>query len=102
MLADELVKKKRIRGAHKASATRIMTQITELVESEHPNQEKLACLRLALNEKLEIIKALDMEVIELLQDDGLDADIERADEFKETIFSSLLCVDHLIERLKLQ
>ena len=56
-------------------------------------------LQLALNEKLEVIKALDMEVIELIQDDGLDADIERADEFKETTFTALLSVDHLLKRL---
>ena len=54
---------------------------------------------MSLNEKLEVIKALDTEVIELIQDDRLDADIERADEFKETIFSSLLSVDHLLKRL---
>ena len=98
-MTDDLAKKRRVRGAHKASATKIMTQISELVGSEHPNQAKLACLRLALNEKLEVIKALDTEAIELIQDDGLDADIERADEFKETIFSALLSVDHLLKRL---
>ena len=98
-MTDDLAKKRRVRGAHKASATKIMTQISKLVGSEHPNQAKLACLRLALNEKLEVIKALDMKVIELIQDDGLDADIERADEFKETIFSALLSVDHPLKRL---
>ena len=76
-----------------------MTQISELVGSEHRNQAKLACLRLALYEKLEVIKALDTEVIELIQDDGLDGGIERADEFNKTIFSSLLSVDHLLKRL---
>ena len=61
-MSDELAKKRRVRGAHKAPAIKIMTQITELVGSECPNQAKLVCLRLALNEKLEIIKALDTEV----------------------------------------
>ena len=98
-MTDDLAKKRRVRGAYKASATKMMTQISELVGSEHPNQAKLACLQLALNKKLEVIKARDTEVIELIQDDGLDADIERADEFKETIFSALLSVDHLLKRL---
>ena len=96
-MSQEFVKKKRVRGAHKASATRIMTQITKLVGSERPNQAKLACLRLALSKKFEIIKTLDTEVIELIQDDGLDADIEGADEFKETIFSSLLLLITLLK-----
>ena len=96
-MIDDLAKKRRVRGAQKASTTKIMTQIPELVGSEHLNQAKLACLRLALNEKLEVIKALDTEVIELIQDDRLDTDIERADEFKEIIFSTLLSVDHLLK-----
>ena len=99
-MSEELAKKKRVRGAHKASATKIMQQVTELVESESPNQTKLACLRLALNEKLETLKALDVEVIELIEDDSVVTDIERADEFKETVFSSLLSIDRIIERLK--
>ena len=86
-MTDDLAKKRRVRGAHKASTTKIMTQISELVGSEHPNQAKLVCLRLALNEKLEVIKALDTEVIELIQDDRLDA------------ISALLSVDHLLKRL---
>lgn len=54
-MSEELAKKKRVRGAHKASATKIMQQVTELVGSESPNQAKLACLQLALNEKLKTI-----------------------------------------------
>ena len=65
-----------------------------------PTKQKLSCLRLALNEKFETIKALDVEVIDLIDDDGVVDDIERADEFKETIFSSLLSIDRLIEKLK--
>ena len=99
-MSEELAKKKRVRGAHKASATKIMQQIAEIVRSERPVQTKLSCLRLALNEKFETIKALDVEVIDLIDDDGVVDDIERADEFKETIFSSLLSIDRLIEKLK--
>ena len=99
-MADGLTKKKRVRGAHKASATKIMQQIAELVEKDTPDQTKLACLRQALNEKLTTIKALDNEVIELLEDDAVVEDIEGADIFKEKIFTSLLLIDQLMETLK--
>ena len=98
-MSEELTKKKRVRGAHKTSATKIMQQIAEVVRSERPDQTKLSCLQLALNEKFKTIKALDVEVIDLINDDGVVDDIERADEFKETIFSSLLSIDRLIEKL---
>ena len=93
------MKKKRVREAHEASATKIMQQIAKIVRSERPDQTKLSCLQLALNEKFKTIKALDVEVIDLINDDGVVDDIERADEFKETIFSSLLSIDRLIEKL---
>ena len=63
-MIDELAKKKRVRGAQKASATKIMQQVTEIVRSENPNQTRLTCLRLALKDRFETIKALDVEVID--------------------------------------
>ena len=99
-MSDELAKKKRVRGGHKASATKIMHQVTEMVRSDRPDETKLACLRLSLNEKFETIKVLDAEVIDLIDGDGVVDDIERADEFKESVFSSLLSIDRLIKKLK--
>ena len=99
-MTDELTKKKRVRRAHKASATKIIQQVNELVRSEHPNHTKLSCLKLALKEKFETIKALDDEVIELIDGDGVVEDIERADEFKETVFNSFLSIDPLVEGIR--
>jgi len=96
-MSSDLVKKKRIRGTHKASTTKIMHQISKLVSSDTPDLAMLACMRQALNEKLTTIKALDTEVIELTEDDAIVEDIEQADGFKETVFSSLLSVDKLME-----
>ena len=97
---DELAKKKKVRGAHKASATKIIQQVNELVRSKHPNHTKLSCLKLTLKEKFETIKALDDEVIKLIDGNGIVEDIERADEFKETVFNSFLSIDRLMERLR--
>ena len=43
-MSDELAKKKRVRGGHKASATKIMHQVIEMVRSDRPDETKLACL----------------------------------------------------------
>ena len=67
-MSEELTKKKRVRGAHKTSATKIMQQIAEVVRSERPDQTKLSCLQLALNEKFETIKALGVQVIDLIDE----------------------------------
>jgi len=101
-MSDDLAKKKRVRGAHKSSATKIMHQVPKILNNDTPDQTKLACLKHALNEKLTTIKALDAEVIELIDDEAVVEDIERADEFKETVFNSLILIDHLMMKLKVQ
>ena len=99
-MSAELAKKKRVRGAHKASATKIMQQIVEAVRADRPDEARLASLRLSLNEEIETVKGLDADVIDLMDDDGIVEDIDTADEFKETVFRSLLSIDRTIEQLK--
>jgi len=36
-MSNDLTKKKKVRGAHKASATKIMTQISELLGNDAPD-----------------------------------------------------------------
>lgn len=101
-MSDELTKKKRIRGGHKASATKIMQQINEHTTSPTPNEAKLACLKQALNEKFSTIKALDEEICGLIEDESVTEDIDAADQFEETIFDSLLSIDRLMEKLRVK
>ena len=101
-MSDELAKKKRITGGHKASATKIMQQISEHVRSETSDETKLACLKRALNEKFTTIKALDDEISGLIEDESVVEDIDTADQFKETSFNSLFSIDHLMEKLKIK
>lgn len=52
-------------------------------------------MRLTLNEKLETIKALDSEVIELIDDDTVADEIEQADGYKESVFNALIRIDQI-------
>jgi hypothetical protein len=94
-MAEVLAKKKRIRARHKASATKTIRQIEDIFASETPDMERLLLLRLTLNEKLETIKALDSEVIELIDDDSLVDEIEQADHYKESVLSALVRIDRI-------
>ena len=90
-MAEALAKKKRIRAGHRASATRTTRQVEDILSSEVPDKERLALLGLTLNEKLETIKTLDSEVIDFIEDEEtLAAEIEQADDYKESIFSALI------------
>ena len=83
-MTEALTKKKRTRAGHKASTTRIVRHIEA---GEEPNKARLALLQLTLKEKLETIKNLDAEIVDLVDDEtALTEEIEQADSYEETIF----------------
>ena len=85
---EQLNRNKRLRAGHRASATRMKNKLTELLEgAEPPDTAKLAQLRMSLKEKLEVLKALDSEVLDLMEEDGLAEEIEEADTYKGDIYA---------------
>ncbi len=58
----ELTRKRRVRGGHKASATRMMTRAEEMLSSgDEPQRAMLNQLSMSLKEKLGEIKLLDAD-----------------------------------------
>ena len=55
-MSEGLVRKKRIRAGHKASATRMLTNVNELLSTLEPQ------LKLSLQEKLDTLRQLDSEL----------------------------------------
>lgn len=93
-MAEALAKKKRFRAGHKASATKTIRHVEDVLASEAPSHGKLSLLRMTLNEKLETIKSLDAKVIDLIEEEeALAGGIERADGFKEGVFDALIKID---------
>jgi hypothetical protein len=70
MPLDELTKKRRTRAGHRGSATKIGTKMKECLTnaSETPLADKnvLKQLKDMLSEKLEALKLLDNEIVEVL------------------------------------
>ena len=96
-MVEALAKKKRIRAGHGASATLTVRQITEVLEGDTPDRDQLSLLRITLKEKVETIKALDAEIVDLIEDEGGLADeIEQADTYRETLYESILKVDRIL------
>ena len=94
IMVEALAKKKRIRAGHKASATKTIRQIEDILASETPDISKLSLLRLTRKEKLETIKTLDSEVVELIDDEALMAEeIGQADSYREAVFDALIGID---------
>ena len=95
-MTEALAKKKRIRAGHKASATKTIRHIEEGFTSDTPDKARVTAA-IDLKEKFETIKALDGDIIDLIEDDTLADEIEQADAYKETIFASLVRIDELME-----
>ena len=88
-MAEALGKEKRIRAGHKASATKFIRHIKDALVGETPDKEQMSLLGLTLSEKLEVIKALSSEVIELIEDkEMLAIETEQVDGYKETVYSA--------------
>lgn len=91
--SEVLPRKKKIRAGHRASATRLLNQIDAILGDDDPDGDKLALLKLSLREKLETLKQLDSEIVELTPEEELVREIEQADEYKENVYRALTCVD---------
>ena len=99
MTSEGVTRKKRIRAGHKASATRMLTQIDTLLAEESPNLSKLSQLKLSLQEKLDTLKLLDSEMLGLIDEGELTSEIEQADAFKEGIYTAMIKIDKRVSRV---
>ena len=81
------------------SATRMKNKLTELLGgAEPPDAAKLAQLRMSLKEKLEVLKALDSEVLDLTEEDGLAGEIEEVDTYKGDIYAVMARLEEFNRR----
>ena len=94
-MAEALAKKKRVRGRHRSSATRLIQQVNEVVtagDTAEPNVARLRQLKLSLEEKLRTLTRMDEEIVDLVDDDAIQEEIEQADIFKERIYAATIMI----------
>ena len=99
MASEGVARKKRIRAGHKSSATRMLSQIDELLAQENPDLSKLSQLKLSLQGKLETLKLLDGEMVDLVEEKDLNSEIEQADAFKEGIYTAVIKIDKRVNNV---
>ena len=89
-MSEGLIRKKQIRAGHQDSATRMLTNVNELLSTLEPgpttDTSKLTQLKLSLQEKLETLRQLDREILDLTEEDRLVDEIEQVDIFEEGIY----------------
>lgn len=89
MAEEELTRKRRVRGGHRASATRTLGEVQPSIDSEPLDNAKISQLKRSLEEKLRFLSGLDEEILALIPEEAIEDEILRADEIKQGIYISL-------------
>ena len=89
-------RKKHVRAGHRASATKAIGRAEDLLAPDKPDLDKLSQLKLVLREKLETLKTLDAEILDLVKEDDLADEIEQADGFKKGLYSVLVRIERVL------
>ena len=97
MSKKSMLRKKKIRAGHQVSATRLLNQIDTALTAPTTDSDKLSQLKLSLHEKLEMLKLLDSEIVELTPEEGLEDEREQADGYKENVYRALIMIDKGLE-----
>ena len=71
-MSEELRRKRNVRAGHHSSATQIMRNIDALLATPGAGEPKQGQLKLSLEEKLQTLKLLDAEILELTGEDDLE------------------------------
>jgi hypothetical protein len=90
-IEENLVKKKRVRAGHRASAKRSMGRLDVELSTSSPDNSAVQQFIHSLKEKIDTLKVLDADILELLEDEAdLVSDIEQADDFKDAIYTAIV------------
>ena len=101
-MAEELTRKRRVRGGHRASAKRIISSVIEILSAGdvsriNEHAVKLTQQKASLEGKLDSLEELDAEILAIVPEDEIEAEIERADLLKENIQLALANIDNACE-----
>lgn len=100
-MAEELSRKRRQRGGHRSSATRIISSAIEVLVTGDVTQfakhaVKLNQQRASLQQKQITLRQLDAEILALVGEDEIEAEIERADLVEENIQLAIANIDNAL------
>ena len=85
MSSDEIGRKEKVGSAHRSVVTRLLSKISELLEECSPDVTQLEQKKMALIEKSEILKGLDSQLLEVAEDEWLEAEIKQSDVIQEKV-----------------
>ena len=86
-----------MRAAHRGSVTRIISQVEEAIASA--DVCRLKQLRRSLSDKLSVLSKLDDELIKLVKEEELEAEVEQADLIGKKISLAVISIEDTLRDL---
>jgi hypothetical protein len=103
---DNLIKKKRDRGGHRASASKLVAKIVEAIPRASPEKDLVWLRHITLRDKIKMLKELDEQVIDILSaskdedaDEQVGREIEDSDKSIAELERTLLQLDDVLGKL---
>ena len=93
-MEEALRKKKRVRGAHRSSVTRLIGQVDEAIDSK--DVRRMRQLKQSLTDKSNVLAKLDDELIELVGEEELETEVEQADLIREKICFAVVSIEDVV------
>jgi len=92
-----LARKKRVRDTHRDSVSKIISLVEEAIASA--DACRLKQLRQSLSDKSSVLSKLDNELIELVEEEELEAKVEQADLIGEKISLAVISIEDTLRAL---
>ena len=89
-LAEKLARTRAKRGGNRSVMTKLSNEANDLLEVEPINKQRLDFIAASLNEKLNLVKTFDEEIIENCAVDEIEADIQESNEINSRVMDLLI------------
>ena len=92
-MAEKLARTRAKRGGNRSVMTELSKEANDLLEFEPINKQRLDFIASSLNEKLNLVKTLDEEIIENCAVDEIEAEILESDEINSRVMDLLRLIN---------
>ena len=100
-MAEELARKRRQRAGHRSSAKRIISSVIDVlgggdISQVREHEIKLKQQRDSLQQKLNTLRQLDAEILDLVAEEEIEGEIERADLLEENVQLAIANIENAL------
>ena len=92
-MAEKLARTRAKRGGNRSVKTKLSNEANDVLKVEPINKQRLDLIAASLNEKLNLVKTFDEEIIENCAVDEIEAEIQESDEINSRVMDLLRLIN---------